>query len=81
MRGFFMIISVTVATRAKQERIRQQPDGSYKIWVRAVPEHGRANERVIRLLAEHFNIPPSRVTITRGAGASRKIIRIDADGK
>lgn len=72
-----MKISVKVNTGAKQEKVEAQPDGSLKVWVRAVPERGRANERVVELLSEYFGKARQDIRILRGHTASRKLIEVD----
>ncbi|MCL5435743.1 MAG: DUF167 family protein [Patescibacteria group bacterium] len=71
-----MFISVKVITRSRQEKVELQPDGSYKVWTRAVPEKGRANERVIELLAREFHKPKTSCVIVSGSNASKKIMDI-----
>ena len=37
---------------------------------------GRANKRLLQILAEHFKIPKSRISIVRGAKSRNKIVQI-----
>jgi len=39
-------------------------------------KEGRANENVIKLLAEFFNLPKSRVKIISGHSSKNKVIEI-----
>jgi len=71
-----MILFIKVISRAKQEKVEKQPDGSYKLWVRAVPEDGKANERVIELLADFFNVPKSMIFIISGQTSRNKKLEI-----
>lgn len=71
-----MKISITVKPNSRKEEIVLSPDGSYTVRVAAPPVEGKANERVIILLARHFGVPKSRVTIARGAGGRRKTVEI-----
>ena len=45
--------------------------------LKSPPVDGRANEELIALLAGHFGVAKRAVTITRGAGARLKQVRID----
>jgi uncharacterized protein YggU (UPF0235/DUF167 family) len=54
-------ISVRVVPRASRNELQAQPDGSYVARVTAPPADGEANRAVIRLLAEHFGVAPSRI--------------------
>lgn len=47
-----MKITVVVKPNARHESVEIQGDGTYLIRVNAPPQEGRANERVIELLAE-----------------------------
>jgi len=49
---------------------------SYKVYVTAPPEDGKANKKVIELLAEYFKVPKSQVRIIKGEISRNKIIEI-----
>ncbi|MBI3046473.1 MAG: DUF167 domain-containing protein [Candidatus Harrisonbacteria bacterium] len=52
-------------------------DGSkIVVGIQAKPEKGKANEEVIKKIARHFKVAPSRVSIHSGARSQRKIIDI-----
>jgi hypothetical protein len=46
------------------------------VSVNAPPVDGKANEAVVRVLAETFGVPRSAVTIVRGETGRKKTIRI-----
>jgi uncharacterized protein len=46
------------------------------IGVNAKPVRGRANEEVIKRLAEHFDVPSSSITIVSGMRSKDKIVEI-----
>lgn len=71
-----MIIDVKVKTNAREEKVEQRADGTYKAWVKAVPEKGKANKALIRLIADHFSVTTQQVTITGGAHSRKKYITI-----
>jgi uncharacterized protein len=54
---------------------RRGPDVVVAVRERAID--GRANDAVLRALAAWLGIPPSRVTLVRGAGARRKLVAIE----
>jgi uncharacterized protein YggU (UPF0235/DUF167 family) len=74
------LIQVKVTTRASSNRITTEgmPDGSilYRIYVTIVPENGKANDAVIRLLAEQFHLSKSSFDIIKGRTSRNKTIRI-----
>ncbi len=47
-----------------------------RIAVCAAPVDGRANAQVIAALAAALDVPPSAVTLTAGAGAREKTLRV-----
>jgi hypothetical protein len=71
------LIVVRVQARSKSPGVEAAGDGTYRIRVLSPPEKGRANREVIERLAEHMDIPPSRLKIVRGGTSPRKTIRIE----
>ena len=51
-------------------------EGHYKVWVKATPEKGRANEAVIEVLSEYLDLPKSRLNVLSGQTSSQKIIEV-----
>ena len=49
---------------------------AWKVRVAAPPEGGRANEAVVRLLAEALSVPHHAVTLVSGLGARDKIVEL-----
>ena len=70
-------IDVRVVPRSSQEKVEPEPEGSLKVWVRAAPTDGQANEAVVRLLAKRLGVPPSQIEVVRGHSARQKRIRIE----
>ncbi len=56
--------------------VEASPDGLI-VFVRERAVGGAANQGVVRALAEHFDVPQSRVTILRGHAARLKRIEVD----
>ena len=52
-------------------------DGAVQVKVRAPADKGAANEAVIALLAEALGVPPSRITLLRGATSRQKLFRVE----
>ncbi len=72
-----MKIQVKVHARSKREGVVPQPDGSYKVDVKAPPVEGKANEAVCKVLAEFFKKPKSSVRVVCGTTNSRKVVEVD----
>lgn len=71
-----MRISVRVTPRSSREGVEQTGPSNYKVRVHAAPTDGEANAAVIRLLADHFNVPKARISIVRGRRSRQKLIEI-----
>lgn len=71
-----MRIFVTVQTKARSERVERIDQEHFRVAVREPPEKGKANQAVIRLLAQYFGVGVSRVAIVAGHTARHKVIDI-----
>jgi uncharacterized protein (TIGR00251 family) len=73
-----VVVDIKVIPRAaKSEVVGTMADGTLKVKVAAVPEDGKANEELRRLLATHFNVSLSSVAIVSGQSSQRKRVRVD----
>jgi uncharacterized protein YggU (UPF0235/DUF167 family) len=68
-------IAVRVTPRAGREAMTVE-DGAIRIRVTAVPEDGKANAAVQRLLARALGVAPGRLALVRGAAARDKVFRV-----
>ena len=72
-----MILTAHVKPNARVNAITAWlDDTTAKISVTAAAEKGKANEAVIRLLAEHYGVPPSAIRLVRGATTRMKQLEI-----
>lgn len=71
-----MTLSVRVIPKASRNAVEQLGPHNYKVWVTVVPENGRANKKVIELLAAYLDTPKSSIAITRGETSNNKTIEI-----
>ena len=62
---------------AKREGVSVNANGTLEVAVSAPPEKGKANERLIELLAEHFGVAKSRVKIVSGHTSHLKVVEVD----
>ena len=69
-------IAVRVTPRASRNRITQE-DGQIRVYVTTVPEDGKANAAVQKLLAKALGLPKSRLRLIRGQAARDKTFVID----
>ena len=70
-----MKIQVKVKPNSKSAEVIQEGE-SFIVKVREPPKEGKANHAVIRLLAEHFGVPQSRVRILRGFKSKNKVVEV-----
>jgi hypothetical protein len=71
-----MKIFIRVKTKARKEGVEKLDGDEYLVLVKEAPEKGKANKRLIELLADYFNISKSAVEITSGETSKRKIVEI-----
>lgn len=71
-----MKFRVSVIPNAKQTEIVGKIDGVWKIRLKAPPVEGRANEELIRFLAETLDAAQSEIEIEKGLGSKLKTIKI-----
>lgn len=71
-----MMISVKVIPGAKKNILKQE-HGLYKVYVSAPPLEGRANERMLEIVAAHFSVKTWQVSIVKGCKSRNKVIAID----
>ena len=69
-------IKVKVSAGAKTEKIEEVEPGIFKIRVTEQPEKGKANVRVLELVAEYFKVSKSKVFLVSGNTYREKIIDI-----
>src|SRR5947209_8141277 len=53
---------------------------AWKVRVTAPPEQGRANDAVLRLLADTLSVPRGAVTLVSGHGGRDKIVELTGVG-
>ena len=69
-------ISVKVISGAKQNSVTTTTSG-LKVRLTAPAVAGRANQVLIKLLAQYFQSKSSAITIVTGHRSSRKLIHLD----
>lgn len=82
-----MKILVKAKPFSREEKVEKIPqDGfdflenkmdTYKVWVKEVPEDGKANQAVIKALAKYFNTSKSNIELIGGGKSHDKIFNIN----
>jgi len=75
-RGGAVIFAVRVVPRASRNAIEGEYQGALKVRLTAPPVDDRANDALVRLLAERLNVPRSAVRIVAGEKSRTKRIEI-----
>ena len=70
-----MRIQVKVKPNSRSEEVSREGD-IFVVKVKEPPREGKANQAVIRLLAEHFGVPKSQVRILSGFRGKNKVIEV-----
>ncbi|EKV30345.1 hypothetical protein C882_4304 [Caenispirillum salinarum AK4] len=81
-RGVRLFVRLTPkASRNALQGLAADADGGrvLKVAVTAVPENGKANQALVKLLAKVWKLPKSAVSITAGATDRRKTLLIESD--
>ncbi|MCB1693906.1 MAG: YggU family protein [Pseudomonadales bacterium] len=69
------MLRVRVTPGAGADRFERNGD-SLRISIKAPPEDGKANARLVKLLAKAFKVPQSDVVITSGHTSRTKTLRV-----
>jgi len=72
-----MQIRVKVNAGSSSEGVRLLEPGFYQVRTRAPAQDGKANTRVLELLAGEFDVGADRVRIITGHGKPLKLVEID----
>jgi len=73
-----MHIFVTVKTRKKENKVEKIDNTHYVIWTKEIPQKGKANIAVIKLLASKLHLPPSSILLKSGLTSKQKIFEINS---
>lgn len=71
-----MIIQARIIPRSSRNAVVKE-NGSFRVYTTVAPTDGKANQAVIKILADFFKIPKSAVVILRGHTARDKVIEIN----
>jgi hypothetical protein len=74
-----MRLTIHVKPNGKVSEILSRQGHEWTVRLHAPPIEGKANEELIRFLAESFDVSKSCVTILKGATSKTKIVEITQD--
>jgi uncharacterized protein (TIGR00251 family) len=49
----------------------------FKVWVKEPPLQGKANEAIIKVLADYFKVSKSQVKLISGSATKQKVFEIE----
>ena len=73
-----MKIKVKVKPNSRTEELSREGD-SFIVKVKEPAKEGKANQAVIKLMAQHFGVPQSWVRILSGFRSRNKVIEVSED--
>jgi len=71
-----MLIRVYVTTNARDARVVKVSDDYFEVRVDEMAVGGRANKRLREILAEHFKVQKSRISIPKGTKTRNKLVQV-----
>jgi uncharacterized protein (TIGR00251 family) len=71
-----MLIKVYVTPNAREARVVKVSDDHFEVRVDEKAVDGRANKRLLEILAEHFNVQKSRISILKGTKTRNKLVQV-----
>ncbi len=71
-----MKIFIQVKPNSKNQKIEKISENSFIISVKEPPIDSKANRAVIKIIAEIFKVPQTKVRISSGLSAKKKILEI-----
>jgi len=77
-------VRIRLTPKAAQTRVDgvvadAQGNGVLRIAVTTVPEHGRANTALIKLLVKQWRVPKSAMTLVQGSKDRNKVLQVAGD--
>ena len=69
-------IEVKVIPNSSHAKVEELSKDLYRVKVDAPPKEGKANKRLIEILQDYFDIPKSKIKITKGERSKVKIVEI-----
>jgi uncharacterized protein (TIGR00251 family) len=71
------VVQIKVKPNSRASRLEQQEDGTWLAQLKSPPVDGKANEELIALVAKHFELSKSDVSIKSGASSRLKLVQIN----
>jgi len=69
------------STSSEKDEVVEGGGSALKIKIKAPPVDGKANDYLVRFLAEQFDVPLSHIELVKGTQNRNKIVKIDSPKK
>ncbi len=79
--GAALVLALRVQPGAKRTEVAGVHGGALRIRLAAPPVDGKANDALLRFLAEAFGVPVRSVALVRGHVSRTKQVRVDAPAR
>lgn len=76
-----LVLTVHVQPGARRSEVAGVHGDAIKVRLAAPPIEGRANDELVRFLAQAFGVAQRQVAIVRGETSRRKVVRIAAPAR
>ena len=70
------ILQIKVKPNSRVSMLQQNDDGTWLAQIKSPPVDGKANEELIALVAKHFRLRKSEVSIKSGGSSRTKLVQI-----
>lgn len=75
--GAALRIAVQVMPNAAKSEVLHEIDGALKIRLKALPIEGRANDALVRFIADLLDLPKGKVSLTHGLSSRQKLLEVE----
>ena len=69
-------LRIRVSPGARKTEVVGRHGEAWKVRIAAPPERGRANDAVLKLLADRLRVPLAELTLVSGASARDKVVEL-----
>lgn len=69
-------LRIKVKPNSHTSELEAQPDGTWLARIQSPPVDGKANRELVALVARHFTLRPSQVSIKSGLSGRTKLVQI-----
>jgi uncharacterized protein (TIGR00251 family) len=71
-----MLFNVKVIPRASRNEVITVASDALRVRLTAAPVDGKANDALVDLLSDHFDVAKSKIKIVRGGTSKNKVVEI-----